>query len=158
MKVRLRPRPDLAWILVILLASFAIAPLAYPGFFEARTGFLPVFNVTHLPDAPSWGRLAAPFQGEGRLPYLLAWPFLHLTGSGIAAIKWGYALAFLTSTLGIYAWTRPWLGTKGGVLAAVVYTYLPWHLSTVYVRGAYAEVWLWALWPPILWAIDRLNR
>lgn len=158
MKVRLLRRMDLGWILAILLATFAIAPLAYPGFFEAQTGFLPVFNVTHLSDAPSWGRLAEPFQGEGGLPYLLAWPFLRLTGNGVAAIKWAYALAFLAAALGIYAWTRPWLGTKGGVLAAVAYTYLPWHLSTVYVRGAYAEAWLWALWPPMLWAIDRINR
>jgi hypothetical protein len=158
MKVRLLRRLDLGWILAILLAAFAIAPLAYPGFFEAQTGFLPVFNATHLSDAPSWGRLAEPFKGEGRLPYLLAWPFLRLTGNGIAAIKWGYALAFLAGALGIYAWTRSWLGTKGGVLAAVVYTYLPWHIGTVYTRGAYAEAWLWALWPPILWALDRLNR
>lgn len=149
---------DLAWILVLLLATFAVAPLAYPGFFEAQSGFLPVFNATHPSDAPSWGRWAGPFQGEGKLPYLLAWPFLRLTGSGVAAVKWGYALAFLAGALGIYVWARPWLGTKGGVLAAVVYTYLPWHLSTVYVRGAYAEAWMWALWPPLLWAVDRLNR
>jgi hypothetical protein len=158
MKLRVGQRLDLAWILVILLSTFAVAPLAYPGFFEAQTGFLPVFNATHLSDAPAWGRLAEPVQGEGKLPYLIAWPFLQLTGSGIAAIKWGYALAFLTGALGIYTWTRPWLGSKGGVLAATVYTYLPWHLGTVYMRGAYAEAWLWAFWPPILWAIDRLNR
>jgi hypothetical protein len=58
--------------------------------------------------------------------------------------------------LALYAWTQPWLGTKGGLLAALVYTYLPWHLSTVYVRGAYAEAWLWAFWPLTLWAVDRL--
>jgi hypothetical protein len=29
-------------------------------------------------------------------------------------------------------------------------------LSAVYVRGAYAEAWLWALWPLILWAMDGL--
>jgi hypothetical protein len=51
--------------------------------------------------------------------------------------------------------TRRWLGFKGAVLAAAVYTYLPWHLSTVYVRGAYAEAWLWGFWPFGLWAIDR---
>ncbi|NIV36897.1 MAG: hypothetical protein GWN58_47920, partial [Anaerolineae bacterium] len=39
-----------------------------------------------------------------------------------------------------------------------VYTYLPWHLSTVYTRGAYAEAWLWAFWPWILWAIDRTKE
>jgi len=141
-----------------MLAVFAVAPLTYPGFFETQSGFLPAFNVEHLSAAPNWGRLADPARGEGKLPYLLAWPFLQVSGSGVTAIKCGYALAFLLGALGIYAWTRRWLGTRGGVLAAAVYTYLPWHLSTVYVRGAYAEAWLWAFWPCILWAIDRLSE
>ncbi len=94
--------------------------------------------------------------GEGFLPYLLVWPFFRLSGSGVVAVKWGYGLSFLLGALGIYAWTRRWLGAKGSVLSATVYTYLPWHLSTVYARGAYAEAWLWAFWPWILWAIGRL--
>jgi hypothetical protein len=144
------------WFLAALLTVFAVAPLTYPGFFQAQSGFLPVFNTTHISDAPNWGRTADPLRGEGKLPYLLAWPFFAATGSGTAAIKWGYGLALVLGTLGIYAWTRRLLGARGGLLASVVYTYLPWHLSTVYVRGAYGEAWLWALWPAVLWAADRL--
>jgi hypothetical protein len=147
-------RFDLNWILVVLLTVYALAPLTYPGFFEASSGFLPAFSVANLSDAPNWQGMAGPVRGEGLLPYLLAWPFYALSGSGVVAIKWGYGLAFLIAALGVYAWTRRWLGTKGGVLSATVYTYLPWHLSTVYTRGAYAEAWLWAFWPWILWAID----
>jgi len=156
--VKFSKRFDLAWLLVILLTVFAIAPLTYPGFFEASSGFLSVFNVEHISDAPHWGRVADSVRSEGKLPFLLAWPFLQMSGSGVAAVKWGYGLAFVLGALGIYAWTNPWLGSKGGVLAAVVYTYLPWHLSTVYARGAFAEAWLWALWPFVLWAIDRLGE
>jgi hypothetical protein len=146
------------WLLTALLTIFAVAPLTYPGFFQAQSGFVPVFNVAHISAAPSWGRAADPMRGEGKLPYLLAWPFFAVTGSGTAAIKWGYGLAFVLGAVGIYAWTRRWLGAKGGLLASLVYTYLPWHLSTVYVRGAYAEAWLWALWPAVLWAADRLVK
>ncbi len=145
-------------MLVILLTVLAIAPLTYPGFFEAQSGFLPTFNVQHISDAPHWGRPADPPRSEGKLPYLIAWPFLQVSGSGVTAIKWGYGLAFLLGALGVFAWTRSWLGAKGAVLAAAVYTYLPWHLNTVYVRGAYAEAWLWAFWPFMLWAVDRLNE
>jgi hypothetical protein len=151
-----KKRGELYGILVLLLAVLAIAPLTYPGFFEVESGYLPTFHVQHLSgDAQGVGNVASP-EGEDRLPYLLAWPFLQLTGSGIQAIKWGYGLAFALGALAVYAWTRQWLGNQGAVLASVVYTYLPWHLHTVYGRGAYAESWLWALWPVALWAVDRI--
>jgi hypothetical protein len=45
-------------------------------------------------------------------------------------------------------------GPSGGLLAALVYVYLPFHLATVYVRGAFAEAWAFALYPLVLlcWA------
>jgi hypothetical protein len=153
--VESRRRLDLHWVLVLLLAVFAVAPLTYPGFFEAQSGFLPSLNVEHLSEAPNFARARDLVRGEGKLPYLLAFPAFQGSGNGIVAIKWGYGLAFFLGALGVYAWTRHWLGARGAVLAAVIYTYLPWHLGTVYVRGAYAEAWLWAFWPVILWAIDR---
>jgi len=154
--VKATPRFDLTWILVLLLAVPAIAPLTYPGFFQTHGGFLPALNAAHPAEAPDWGRAVDPVRGEGKLPYLLAWPFFQLSGSGVTAVKWGYGLAFLLAAASVYLWTRRRLGSKGGLLAAVVYTYLPWHLSAVYVRGAYAEAWLWALWPLVLWAMDGL--
>ncbi len=96
-------------------------------------------------------------QEEGKLPYLLVQPVFALSGSGVTAIKWGYGVAFLLGAAGVYAWARRWLGNRGGALAATVYTYLPWHLSTVYDRGAYAEAWLWAFWPLLLWSVDQLE-
>jgi hypothetical protein len=156
----LKPRvtAGAGWVLAVVLTVFAIAPLSYPGFFQAQSGFLPPLNARHLADAPNWARVPDLVRGEGKLPYLLASPFLRLTGSGSASVKWGYGLAFVLGALAVYLWTRPWLGTRGGILASVVYTYLPWHLATVYVRGAYAEAWLWALWPFVLWAVDRSIR
>ena len=154
--MKLRTRIDPNWILILLLTIFAVSPLTYPGFFESNSSFLPAFNAAHPSEAPNWAGIAGMVRGEGFLPYVLIWPFYRLTGSGMVAIKWGYGLAFLLGALGIYVWARRWLGAKGGVLSATVYTYLPWHLSTVYIRGAYAETWLWALWPWILWAIDHL--
>jgi hypothetical protein len=146
------------WLLVALLTVLAVAPLTYPGFFQAHSGFLPAFNAANLANAPHWGRLPDPVRGDGKLPYLLVWPFWQLSGSGVIAVKWGYALAFVLGALGTYAWTRQWLGPRGGVLSAVVYTYLPWHVSTAYVRGAYAEAWLWAVLPFTLWAVDQLAQ
>lgn len=155
--MKVAPRFDLAWILVLLVAVPATAPLTYPGFFQTHGGFLPALNAAHPAEAPNWSLTADPVRGEGKLPYLLAWPFFRLPGSGVTAVKWGYGLAFLLAAATVYLWTRRRLGPKGGLLAAAVYTYLPWHLSAVYVRGAYAEAWLWALWPLVLWAADGLT-
>lgn len=141
------------WLLVAVLAVFALAPLTYPGFFEVHSGFLPAFNAAHLAEAPDWGRAPDALRGEGNLPYLLVG---RVANPPYVAVKWGYGLAFVLGALGVYAWTRRWLGDRGAVLAATVYTYLPWHLATVYVRGAYAEAWLWAFWPWLFWAADRL--
>ncbi|RPI56664.1 MAG: hypothetical protein EHM56_04320, partial [Chloroflexi bacterium] len=146
--------PTTGWVLTILLAVFALAPLTYPGFFEAESGFLPAFRAAG-PDQ-AWFGPADPLRGEGALPYLLTWPFFALSGSGVAAVKWGYGLSFLLGAWGVYAWLRKWLGGGGAVLAAVVYTTLPWHLAVVYGRGASGEAWLWAAWPWLLWAIDRI--
>ncbi|HNS50626.1 MAG TPA: hypothetical protein PKO09_05535 [Anaerolineae bacterium] len=138
-------------LLALLLAVFAVAPLAYPGFFESSTGFQASFRIQALQDA---GLLDAtdPVRGDGSLAYYASWPFLWLTGSGIGAAKWGYGLSFLLGALAVYGWARLRLGTEAGVLASAIYTYLPWHLTTVYVRGAYAEAWLWALWPAMVFA------
>jgi hypothetical protein len=147
--------------LALLLTAFAVAPLTYPGFYQARSGFLPAFRAAGLEIATNGDSSGHPpdsLQAEGPLPYLLAQPFLALSGSGVTAIKWGYGLGILLGLAGAYAWGRRRLGNRGGVLVAVIYTYLPWHLSTVYIRGAYAEAWLWAIWPYLLWTVDGLAR
>ena len=92
----------LGLLLALLLSVFALAPLTYPGFFQARSGFLPAFDVAQPGAAPTGGGWA----GEGRLPYFLAWPFVALSGSGVTAIKWGYALSILLGAAGVYGWAR----------------------------------------------------
>jgi hypothetical protein len=149
--------PWLGALLVALLAVFAVAPLTYPGFFESQSGFLPSFRVQHLSPAGLVDRVD-PVRSEGGLAYWLAWPFLKLSGVGVTAVKWGYGLSFVLGALAVYSWSRRRLGSEGGALAAVVYTYLPWHLATVYLRGAYAEAWLWVLWPALLLAWEARLR
>lgn len=44
----------------------------------------------------------------------------------------------------------------GGLVAAVAYTYAPYFLTNLYVRGALAELGAMALWPWVLWSCRRL--
>mgnify|MGYP005831853809 CR=1 FL=1 len=57
----------------------------------------------------------------------------------------------------MYGWVRCQLSSNSALLAAVVYTYLPYHLMTVYVRGDLAEAWFLALLPAAFWAASGLT-
>lgn len=159
--MRLFHRLDFNLILIPLLIIFAIAPLTRPGFFLAHSGFLPILNLFNLETtlpvmgwAPRVGEEYNLFTSEGPLPYALAEAFRLLGMSGAQAIKGVYALGFLFSGLAIYALVRRLFGPHGGLIAALVYTYLPYHLAVVYLRGAFAESVAFILFPLLLWALD----
>ncbi|MDH4209025.1 MAG: 6-pyruvoyl-tetrahydropterin synthase-related protein, partial [Anaerolineae bacterium] len=160
---RLPHRLDQRLVLVVLLSIFAFAPLTRPGYFVSHSGFLPVFNLYELEDAlwGNWGwlpRLATGhdvLSGDGALPYLLAEALRWLGLNGPQAIKAVYVLGFVASGLGMYLLGKRLLGATGALLAAVVYMYLPFHLATVYVRGAFAEAWAFALYPLALLCWER---
>jgi hypothetical protein len=156
-------RLDLNLALVVLLTIFALAPLTHPAFFQSHSGFLPVFNLYDL-EGDLWGNwgwiphvATSPdiLRGDGPLPYLLAELPRWLGVGGAQAIKGIYALGFVVSGLTMYLLSKRSFGPAGGLLAAVVYTYLPFHLATVYVRGAFAEAWAFALYPLVLLCWDR---
>jgi len=156
-----RRRLDFNLILIPLLAIFAIAPLTRPGFFLAHSGFLPVLNLFDLEKAlpalgwaPRVGEEYNLFTSEGPLPYALAEAFRLLGLSGSQAVKGVYALGFLLSGLAIYALARRLFGPHGGLISALVYAYLPYHLAVVYLRGAFAESVAFILLPLLLWALD----
>lgn len=159
----LRKRLDLNLVLIALLSVLAFAPLTYPGFFQSHSSFLPVFNLFDL-ERDLWGNWGwAPtlvrgfdlLRGEGALPYLLAEFLRWLGAGGVQAIKAVYLLGFVSSGLGIYLLGKEFYGAPGGLVAAVVYVYLPYHLATVYVRGAYAEAWAFVLYPLILLSLQK---
>jgi hypothetical protein len=158
---------------VVLLAVFAIAPLEYPGAFQSHTGLLAVYNLINLDQnpwqffnwAPAVGRAYDLFRSDGALPYLIAEIF-HLVGFGyLDSIKLVYALAWVASGLTMYALARklvvsrvePFFSDAGALLAATVYVYLPYHIATVYVRGAFAEAVAWAVMPGALLALFSVN-
>jgi hypothetical protein len=148
-------------LLVVLLAVFAVAPLEYPGAFESHTGLLATYNLINLDQnpaqffnwAPTVGRAYDLFRSDGALPYIVAEIF-HLIGFGyLDAIKLVYALAWIASGLTMYALARKWLNEASALLAATVYVYLPYHIATIYVRGAFVESVAWALFPLALLAV-----
>jgi hypothetical protein len=159
-------RLDLNLALVVLLTVFAFAPLTYPGFFESHSGFLPVFHLYDL-EGNLWGNwgwaphLVAPpnpLSGEGALPYLIAELLRWFGLDGMQAIKGVYALGLVFSGVTAYLLGRRLFGRAAGLLAAVVYVYVPFHLATVYVRGAFAEAWAFVLFPVVILCFEKRLR
>jgi hypothetical protein len=161
--LKLLRKLDLNLILLFLLTIFAFAPLTYPGFFQSHSGFLPIYNLydleVHFSDfswAPTVGRGYDFFRGEGVLPYYVAELFRWLGASGAEAIRWSYGLSFVLSAWAMYGWAKRLWGGRAALIAAVVYTYLPYHLAVVYVRGALAEAWAFVGFPLVLYTLHNL--
>jgi len=148
-------------LLAVLLAGFAVAPLEYPGAFQSHTGLLAYYNLIDLDQhpnlgwAPILGQTFDVFRTEGVLPYLLAEIFHRIGASYLDSIKLVYALAWMMSGLAMYAFAQKLFSHAGALLAATVYVYLPFHIATIYVRGAFAESFAWALFPLILLTLLR---
>ncbi len=156
---------DINIILVMALTIFAIAPLFQPGFFwgahDARHSvyFLYEFDRS-IRDGilyPRWspditfGYGYPLFNIYSPLAFYIAEAF-HLLGLDLtAAIKAVFALALILSGLTMYLFVRRIMGRTAGLIAGLLYVYVPYHISDVYVRGAYAESVALIFFPLILW-------
>ena len=149
----------------LLLALPALWPLLRPGFFISDDGRFHVYRIAALAEAwrqgVSYPRLFPEFgfgYGQAVLNYyapLSYYPAALLTFLGLGpatAMQLALALGFLLAAWAAYGYARSLWGPAGGVLAAVAYTYFPYHLADAYLRGALPEHFAF-VWPPlILWA------
>lgn len=156
--------------LVIAFSLFAVLPLAGPDyFFNAHDAPHTIFFLTEFDAAlrdgvwyPGWATDQALGYGYPTfvfyppLAYYVAEVF-HLAGaSKVLAVKWTWALATLGAGLAMYAYARRVMGRQRGLLAAVVYVYVPYHLADIYVRAALAEYAAFVWMPLVLLAFHRL--
>ncbi len=96
----------------------------------------------------------------GPLTYYIALIGRLIGFSSIDAMKATFALSYPLSALAMWWLTRDIWQQKqgnnhewGGLVAAIVYTYVPYHLADVQVRGALAESWAFVWWPLLFWAV-----
>lgn len=161
-----RVRGRVSWnaVLVVILSVFAWAPLVGPpSFLKAHDAAHSVFFLNQFDQAirdgvlyPRWGIDFALGYGYplfniySTLAFYVAEVF-HLLGAGLtASVKLTYILGFILSGLTMYAFAKKVLSPEAGVLAGVVYTYVPYRLLDVYVRSALAEFFAFAFLPLIL--------
>ncbi|MCX6040860.1 MAG: hypothetical protein NTV69_06975 [Caldilinea sp.] len=152
--------------LALGLTSFAVAPFLLPGYFwganDARHHVYFLFEYNRLvQDGIWWPRWSPDFAfGYGYPFFNIYGPFSHFlaqlfhTFLGFeftAAIEAVFVASILASAAAMYLCVRSWLGRPAALIAAVAYTYAPYHLLNLYVRANLAEsvafVWL----PLCLW-------
>jgi hypothetical protein len=82
---------------------------------------------------------------------------LHLLGlSLVGSVKAMYALGTIGAGVAMYVFVRRLFGREAGLLAAVAYMYVPFHLVEIFVRSAYSEFIALALLPLVLYAFTEL--
>lgn len=154
----------------VLLTIWAWAGLLLPGYFlkahdaQHTIMFLIEFaaNLRAGVIYPRWGPDFA--LGYGYPLFTFYAPFVyyiasgfHLIGFGILeSIKLTFISGFLLSAAAMYLFVNDLWGKRAGILAALVYTYAPYHIADVYVRGALAEFWAFVWFPLIFWSFYRL--
>lgn len=153
------------WWIPLLLTLPALAPLFRPGFYVSDDGLFHVYRIAALADA--WGqgvlypRLFPQFGfGYGQAVLNFYAPLSYVPGALLsllgaspdAAAEWTVALGFVLASLAAYGMGKYIWGRGGGILAAVVYTYFPYHLADAYLRGALPEHMAFIFLPLIVWA------
>ncbi len=84
-------------------------------------------------------------------PYYLGALIRIITPLSImATVKMLFLISLVGGAFGMYLLARQFWGNRGGFLAAILYTYAPYHALDVFVRGALAESFALAILP-FLW-------
>ena len=165
-------RTHVPLLLALLLAAVAAWPLlAGEGLLNTRGGgdspFLVQrlhqmetavrdghFPVRWMPDS-NYGYGYPFFNYYAPLSFYIALAFRLLGFSLVRAIQLSQLAAFLTAAWASYRLgQRWWQNDTAAFLSAVLYTFAPFHLVNVYVRGdSIAEFWAMAFFPLVLLAI-----
>ncbi|MBN1993591.1 MAG: glycosyltransferase family 39 protein [Anaerolineae bacterium] len=151
--------------LTLLLSLPVIGPLLQPGYFwgghDARHSvyFLHQFDKVirdgvwyprWIPDM-AFGYGYPFFNVYGPLASYAGEAF-HLLGFNIVtSVKIVFGLSAVLSGLTMYLFVRRLLGRPAGLIAALTYVYLPYHLFDLYVRADLAESVAFVFVPLVLW-------
>jgi hypothetical protein len=161
-------------VAALLFGLLAAAPLlANPGFLLTRGGGDSPFLLQRLHEllaAFAGGQFPARwmpnadygfgypfFNYYAALPYYLA-ALLHIYGfSYVGSLKLTQVAALLLAAGGAYGWSRSLkLSRAQALLAAAAYTFAPFHLVNLYVRGdSLSELWAMSFYPLVLWSAQR---
>ena len=158
-------------VLVLVAALFVIAPLLQPGYtwgaHDARHDVYFIFQYDKSVEDGIWlPRWSPDFTFGYGYPFFIVYgPLSTFVGVLLHrflafgyedSVKAALALSILASGLGMYGFVRSWLGRNAGLVAAVAYMAIPYHLVDVFVRAALAESVALVFLPLALWGFREV--
>lgn len=151
--------------LTLLLSLPVIGPLLQPGYFwgahDARHAvyFLYEFDQA-IRDGVWYPRWSPDFAFGYGYPFFNVYgPLSFYAGEAllfagldlVASVKIIFGLAAILSGLAVYLLVKRLLGDPAGLVAALTYVYIPYHLYDLYVRADLAESVGFVFVPLVLW-------
>lgn len=158
-------------LLAVAIALISSLPLLHQGLLPTHDGEYHVirffeFNKTLL-DGNLYPRWASDLNNGFGIPlfnYVYPLPnfvssFFHLFGfSFIDSFKLNMLAAILLGSVFFYLWARKFWGDWGALVSSAFYSFAPYHLVDVYIRGSIGEVWALAFLPAFLWSITKFLK
>lgn len=155
-------------LLVLLLCIPAFAVLTQKGYFPTQDYIYVarVYEVDRgLRDGQFPVRWASDFRyGEPTFNFYAPLPYyigsvIYSTGLTLLdSNKVLIALSILGAAAAMFFLGRELYGNLGGVVAAMLYTYAPYHSVDIYVRGAISEAWALVFFPLIFLFSLKLSK
>ncbi|NOZ05264.1 MAG: hypothetical protein GXP41_02775 [Chloroflexi bacterium] len=156
-------------LLALALTLPATFPLLKPGYFDSDDGWIHLYRLAALDRAlhsgvlfPRWfpdfafGYGYPVLNFYSPLGYYLAEAWHWLGADTVLAMKLTFATGFVLAAWAMYCFAAEVLGPTAGGIAAIAYTYAPYHLADAYTRGALAEHLAFVWFPFLLWTLHRL--
>lgn len=152
-------------VLILVLCYFAVKPMLSPGFFTVHDDTQPS-RISQMTKSLMAGqfpvRMAADlgygygypiFNFYAPLPYYVGAVFQIIGYSSVMSAKYMYSIGILLSGITMFYLGRKLSGNTGGIVAAVLYVYSPYHAVDIFIRGAVGEYYAMAFLPLVMLGI-----
>jgi hypothetical protein len=152
-------------LFIVLLTVPAVWQIVTPGFFpmhddvqvaRVQQMFMALksgqFPVRWVPDL-GYGYGYPIFNFYNPLPYYFGSAFMFMGFGALAATKLMFIFPVILSGISMFIFSKLFLSDFASGIAGLLYVYAPYHAVQIYVRGAVAEYWAYAILPLVFWAI-----
>ena len=155
----------LIWLSLVVFVI--LLPILKPGFFSVHdeTHIVDVYQMIRSLEVNGFPPRFAPdfnfglghpyFNFYYHLPFYITTAFYYLGFSMTDSFKYMMGLSVILAASGFYFFLRNHVSKRSAVFGSLIYILSPYFAVDLYVRGAFGELYIFALFP---WAAYFLNK